>query len=73
MPHQLGPALAWRSGVLLLLWTSGIILTAPYCDASQTLDNWPSWIGPRVAEAALMLIDPDPWSAPLGEVRRKLE
>src|SRR3989454_6819632 len=30
---------------------------------------WPSGIGPRVAEPALMLIDPYPWSAPLEEVR----
>jgi peptide/nickel transport system substrate-binding protein len=33
--------------------------------------NWPSGIGPRVAEPALMLIDPYPWSAPLEEVRLK--
>jgi len=32
---------------------------------------WPSAIGPRVAEAALMMIDPYPWSAPLEEVRLK--
>ncbi len=32
---------------------------------------WPSAIGPRVAEPALMLIDPYPWSAPLEEVRLK--
>src|SRR5262249_11781269 len=32
---------------------------------------WPSGIGPRVAGAGLMLIDPYPWSAPLEEVRRK--
>jgi peptide/nickel transport system substrate-binding protein len=30
---------------------------------------WPSAIGPRVAEPALLLIDPYPWSAPLDEVR----
>ena len=30
---------------------------------------WPSGIGPRVEEPALMLIDPYPWSAPLEEVR----
>ena len=30
---------------------------------------WPSGIGPRVAEPALMLIDPYPWSAPLEDVR----
>jgi peptide/nickel transport system substrate-binding protein len=30
---------------------------------------WPSGIGPRVAEPALMLINPYPWSAPLEEVR----
>jgi peptide/nickel transport system substrate-binding protein len=33
--------------------------------------NWPSGIGPRVAEPALMLIDPWPWSAPLDDVRLK--
>ena len=32
---------------------------------------WPSGIGPRVEEAALMLIDPYPWSAPLEDVRLK--
>jgi hypothetical protein len=32
---------------------------------------WPRGIGPRVAEPALMLIDPYPWSAPLEEVRLK--
>src|SRR6266478_1141770 len=32
---------------------------------------WPSGIGPRVAEPALLLIDPYPWSAPLEEVRLK--
>jgi len=32
---------------------------------------WASGIGPRVAEPALMLIDPYPWSAPLEEVRLK--
>jgi peptide/nickel transport system substrate-binding protein len=32
---------------------------------------WPSGVGPRVAEPALMLIDPYPWSAPLEEVRVK--
>jgi len=34
---------------------------------------WPSGIGPRVEEPALMLIDPYPWSAPLEEVRLKPE
>ena len=34
---------------------------------------WPSGIGPRVAEPALMLINPYPWSAPLEEVRLKPE
>ena len=34
---------------------------------------WPSGVGPRVAEPALMLIDPYPWSAPLEEVRLKQE
>jgi peptide/nickel transport system substrate-binding protein len=32
---------------------------------------WPSAVGPRVAEPALLLIDPYPWSAPLEEVRLK--
>jgi len=32
---------------------------------------WPSGIGPRVEEPALMLINPYPWSAPLEEVRLK--
>jgi peptide/nickel transport system substrate-binding protein len=32
---------------------------------------WPSGIGPRVAEPALMLVNPYPWSAPLEEVRLK--
>jgi peptide/nickel transport system substrate-binding protein len=32
---------------------------------------WPSGIGPRVAEPALMLINPYPWAAPLEEVRLK--
>jgi hypothetical protein len=31
--------------------------------------TWPSGVGPRVAEAALMMIDPYPWSAPLEDVR----
>jgi ABC-type transport system substrate-binding protein len=30
---------------------------------------WPSGLGPRVEEPALMLINPYPWSAPLEEVR----
>ena len=30
---------------------------------------WPSGIGPRVEEPALMLINPYPWSAPLEDVR----
>ena len=33
--------------------------------------TWPSGIGPRVAEPALLLINPYPWSAPLEEVRLK--
>ena len=33
--------------------------------------SWPSGVGPRVAEPALMLIDPYPWSAPLEDVRLK--
>jgi peptide/nickel transport system substrate-binding protein len=32
---------------------------------------WPSGLGPRVAEPALMMINPYPWSAPLEEVRLK--
>jgi peptide/nickel transport system substrate-binding protein len=32
---------------------------------------WPSGIGPQVEEAALMKIDPYPWSAPLEDVRLK--
>jgi peptide/nickel transport system substrate-binding protein len=32
---------------------------------------WPSGVGPRGEEAALMLINPYPWSAPLEEVRLK--
>jgi peptide/nickel transport system substrate-binding protein len=32
---------------------------------------WPSGIGPRVEEPALMLINPWPWSAPLEDVRLK--
>jgi hypothetical protein len=32
---------------------------------------WPSGIEPRVEEPALMLINPFPWSAPLGDVRLK--
>ncbi len=32
---------------------------------------WPSGIGPRVEESALMLIDPFPWAAPVEEVRLK--
>jgi peptide/nickel transport system substrate-binding protein len=32
---------------------------------------WPSGVGPRVAEPALMLIDPYPWAAPYEELRLK--
>src|SRR5262245_22974022 len=32
---------------------------------------WPSGIGPRVEQPALMLINPYPWSAPLEDVRLK--
>jgi peptide/nickel transport system substrate-binding protein len=32
---------------------------------------WPSGIGPRVEEPALMLINPYPWSAPFEDVRLK--
>jgi peptide/nickel transport system substrate-binding protein len=32
---------------------------------------WPSAVGPRVENPALMLINPYPWSAPLEEVRLK--
>ena len=34
---------------------------------------WPSAVGPRVEEPAMMLINPYPWSAPLEEVRLKPE
>ena len=30
---------------------------------------WPSGLGPRVEEPALMLINPFPWAAPLEDVR----
>jgi peptide/nickel transport system substrate-binding protein len=33
--------------------------------------TWPSAVGPRVQDPALMLINPYPWSAPLEEVRLK--
>jgi peptide/nickel transport system substrate-binding protein len=33
--------------------------------------TWPSGVGPRVEEPALMLINPYPWSAPLEDVRLK--
>jgi peptide/nickel transport system substrate-binding protein len=32
---------------------------------------WPSAIGPRVEDPALMKIDPYPWSAPLEDVKLK--
>ena len=32
---------------------------------------WPSGIGPRVEDPALMSINPYPWSAPLEDVRLK--
>jgi ABC-type transport system substrate-binding protein len=32
---------------------------------------WPSGIGPRVEDAALMKVDPYPWSAPLEDVKLK--
>jgi len=32
---------------------------------------WPSGVGARVADPALMAIDPYPWSAPLEDVRLK--
>jgi hypothetical protein len=32
---------------------------------------WPSGVGPRVEDAALMKIDPYPWSVPLEDVRLK--
>ncbi len=34
---------------------------------------WPSGLGPRVEDPALMAINPYPWSAPLEEVRLKKE
>jgi peptide/nickel transport system substrate-binding protein len=33
--------------------------------------TWPSVVGPRVEDAALMKIDPYPWSAPLEDVKLK--
>jgi hypothetical protein len=33
--------------------------------------HWPSGIGPRVAEPALLKIDPYPWSAPYEDVSLK--
>jgi len=33
--------------------------------------TWPSGVGPRVADPALMLINPYPWSAPLEDVKLK--
>jgi hypothetical protein len=30
---------------------------------------WPSGVGPRVEEPALLLIDPYPWAAPYDELR----
>jgi len=33
--------------------------------------TWPSGVGPRVEDPALMLINPYPWSAPLEDVRLK--
>ena len=32
---------------------------------------WPSGLGPRVQDAALMKIDPYPWSAPLEDLKLK--
>ena len=32
---------------------------------------WPSAVGPRVEDPALMLINPYPWSAPYEEVKLK--
>jgi peptide/nickel transport system substrate-binding protein len=32
---------------------------------------WPSGVGPRVADPALMLIDPYPWAAPVEDIRLK--
>ncbi len=32
---------------------------------------WPSGIGPRAENPALMMINPYPWSAPLEDVRLK--
>jgi hypothetical protein len=34
---------------------------------------WPSGVESRVEEPALLLINPYPWSAPLEDVRLKLE
>jgi peptide/nickel transport system substrate-binding protein len=33
--------------------------------------TWPSGVGPKVADPALMLINPYPWSAPLEDVKLK--
>ncbi len=32
---------------------------------------WPSGVGPRIENAALMMIDPYPWAAPVEELRLK--
>jgi hypothetical protein len=42
-------------------------------EADMTSDRWSSGVGPRVAEPALMLINPYPWSAPLQDARLKPE
>ena len=51
-------------GVLTPFW----ILYAPH---DGLVNIWPSAVGPRVENAALMMINPYPWSAPLEEVRLK--
>ncbi len=52
-----------RTGLSVPLIAVGLVCIWDYI--------WPSGIGPRVAEPALMLINPYPWSAPLEEVRLK--
>jgi ABC-type transport system substrate-binding protein len=48
------------------LWFDPAEVTPTACDYV-----WPSGVGPRVAEPALMLIDPYPWVAPYEEIRLK--
>ena len=63
-------------------WALYVTLSAAWLDPAEVIgqltpfwvlyaihDAWPSGVGPRVEEPALMLINPYPWSAPLEEVR----